>query len=95
MQKYLLFKKIANFFAKKLVHIVKIGDINIAPRASLFRGASSTLESVAVSNFVYFYTFHGLKKLAGASAQQNAGKDLVFACVAGQPLEDLYLFIKY
>jgi hypothetical protein len=50
---------------------------------SLFRGGASTLQSVAASNFVYFYTFHGLKKLAGAQGKQSAFKDLLFASVAG------------
>jgi uncharacterized membrane protein (UPF0182 family) len=56
----------------------------------LFRGGASTLQSVAASNFVYFYTFHGLKKLAGAQGKQSAFKDLLFASVAGV---SVYLFI--
>ena len=49
---------------------------------TMFRGGRSTLLSVSVSNFVYFYSFHGLKLLTGAKGQ-NALKDLLFACVAG------------
>ena len=49
---------------------------------TLFRGGQSTLVSVAVSNFVYFYSFHGLKKLS-ANKNQTALKDLLFACTAG------------
>jgi len=49
---------------------------------TLFRGGQSTLLSVAVSNFLYFYSFHGLKTLTGAK-NQKAVKDLLFACVAG------------
>ena len=49
---------------------------------TLFRGGQSTLISVAVSNFIYFYTFHGLKTTLGAK-NQKAVKDLMLACVAG------------
>ncbi len=42
------------------------------------------------SAFVYFYTFHGLKKLAGAQGKQSAFKDLLFASVAGV---SVYLFV--
>ena len=49
---------------------------------TLFRGGQSTLVSVAVSNFVYFYSFHGLKKL-NDTKNQSALKDLLFACTAG------------
>eukprot|EP00094_Tigriopus_californicus_P007757 TCALIF_07470-PA protein Name:"Similar to SLC25A17 Peroxisomal membrane protein PMP34 (Homo sapiens)" AED:0.02 eAED:0.02 QI:172/0.8/0.5/1/0.8/0.83/6/663/305 len=51
---------------------------------SLFHGAHSTITCVAVSNFIYFYTFHGLKQiLVGPNAKQSASKDLVFACLSG------------
>lgn len=51
---------------------------------ALFHGASSTILCVAVSNFIYFYTFHGLKQiLVGPNAKQSASKDLVFACLSG------------
>ena len=53
---------------------------------ALFRGGASTLESVATSNFVYFYTFHGLKKLTGNGGKQSAARDLLFACIAGMSL---------
>jgi hypothetical protein len=73
-----------------LVFDVKItGCINLFncqmlfTRLSLFRGGSSTLQAVAVSNFVYFYTFHGLKKMAGIQGKQSAVKDLISACIAG------------
>eukprot|EP00090_Calanus_glacialis_P046701 TRINITY_DN9292_c0_g1_i1.p1 TRINITY_DN9292_c0_g1~~TRINITY_DN9292_c0_g1_i1.p1 ORF type:complete len:295 (+),score=59.16 TRINITY_DN9292_c0_g1_i1:50-934(+) len=49
---------------------------------TLYRGCQSTLLSISISNFVYFYSFHGLKKFTGA-ASQNALKDLLFACTAG------------
>jgi len=49
---------------------------------TLFRGGKSTLISVAVSNFIYFYSFHGLKTLSGSS-KQNAIEDLLYACSAG------------
>jgi len=49
---------------------------------TLYRGCQSTLISISVSNFVYFYSFHGLKKCSG-SAGQTALKDLLYACTAG------------
>jgi len=49
---------------------------------TLFRGCQSTLLSVAVSNFVYFYSFHGLKTLSRAE-HQTALRDLLYACCAG------------
>lgn len=50
---------------------------------TLYRGMVPVLESLCASNFVYFYTFHGLKALRTTSANQNAGKDLLLASVAG------------
>lgn len=41
------------------------------------------LQSLWVSNFVYFYTFHGLKALKNESAR-TAGKDLLLASIAGR-----------
>ncbi|XP_069702021.1 peroxisomal membrane protein PMP34 isoform X2 [Periplaneta americana] len=50
---------------------------------TLYRGMVPVLESLCASNFVYFYTFHGLKALRATSAEQSAGKDLLLASVAG------------
>ncbi|KAJ9578027.1 hypothetical protein L9F63_025112, partial [Diploptera punctata] len=50
---------------------------------TLYRGMVPVLESLCASNFVYFYTFHGLKSLNATSADQNAGRDLLLASVAG------------
>lgn len=50
---------------------------------TLFRGGASTVQSAAASNFVYFYTFHGLKRSLVGSGTQSASKDLLFACLAG------------
>jgi hypothetical protein len=45
----------------------------------------STLEGTAVSNFIYFYTFHGLKQVAETHGEGrwNTLQDLVFATIAG------------
>lgn len=48
---------------------------------SLYRGLSPVLQSLSVSNFVYFYTFHGLRKFA--SKDTTAVKDLMIGLVAG------------
>ncbi|PSN39434.1 Peroxisomal membrane protein PMP34 [Blattella germanica] len=52
-------------------------------RPTLYRGMVPVLESLCASNFVYFYTFHGLKALRTTSADQSAGRDLLLASVAG------------
>lgn len=51
--------------------------------STLYRGGQSTLAAVSVSNFVYFYSFHGLKRVTGSAAQQSALRDLLFACCSG------------
>ncbi|KDR11884.1 peroxisomal membrane protein PMP34 isoform X1 [Zootermopsis nevadensis] len=50
---------------------------------TLYRGMVPVLESLCASNFVYFYTFHGLKALGATSAHQNARRDLLLASLAG------------
>ena len=56
--------------------------------AKLYRGAKSTLQAVAISQFIYFYAFHGMKR--AFVEDQSAGKDLFLACVAGR-IELYYL----
>lgn len=53
--------------------------------ASLYRGMGPTLESLCISNFVYFYTFHSLKAIFSPSGDRNASaiKDLLLASIAG------------
>lgn len=41
------------------------------------------LKSLWTSNFVYFYTFHGLKLLNKDKEAQNAARDLLLASIAG------------
>lgn len=48
----------------------------------MYRGMVPVLQSLCASNFVYFYTFHGLKKLR-ARGNQTAGNDLLVASIAG------------
>lgn len=47
----------------------------------LYRGLLPVIESLYCSNFVYFYTFHGLKRVA--NKEQAAVRDLLLAMVAG------------
>uniref|UniRef100_A0A1B6BWN5 Peroxisomal membrane protein PMP34 n=1 Tax=Clastoptera arizonana TaxID=38151 RepID=A0A1B6BWN5_9HEMI len=49
---------------------------------TLYRGLVPVLQSLCCSNFVYFYTFHGLKS-AHSHITPTAGKDLVLASIAG------------
>ncbi|XP_058053901.1 peroxisomal membrane protein PMP34 [Anopheles bellator] len=52
--------------------------------ATLYRGLVPVLESLCISNFVYFYTFHSLKALrSGGSSGQSALGDLVLGSLAG------------
>lgn len=53
--------------------------------ATLYRGLVPVLQSLCISNFVYFYTFHSLKAAIG-SGGDNAGsalRDLCLGSVAG------------
>lgn len=49
---------------------------------TLYRGMVPVLKSLCASNFVYFYTFHGLKRLLNNN-EQTAFKDLILGMVAG------------
>lgn len=48
---------------------------------SLYRGLCPVLQSLSISNFVYFYTFHALRK--AAKTQSSALGDLAFGMLAG------------
>lgn len=52
---------------------------------SLYRGLGPVLQSLCISNFVYFYTFHSLKAITsgGDKTQQSALKDLMLGAIAG------------
>lgn len=50
---------------------------------ALYRGLGPVLQSLCISNFVYFYTFHSLKALTANSNQQSALKDLFLGTIAG------------
>lgn len=52
---------------------------------SLYRGLGPVLQSLCISNFVYFYTFHSLKALTSGvdKKQQSALKDLMLGAIAG------------
>ncbi|XP_028041802.1 peroxisomal membrane protein PMP34-like [Bombyx mandarina] len=48
---------------------------------SLYRGLSPVLQSISVSNFVYFYSFHALRNIS--SQPTTALPDLLFGLIAG------------
>lgn len=50
---------------------------------TLYRGLIPVLESLCISNFVYFYTFHTLKALKGTAKAQSALSDLFLGALAG------------
>lgn len=49
---------------------------------SLYRGIQPVLISVCASNFVYFYTFHGLRSVFGQN-KHSVSKDLLLGALAG------------
>ncbi|XP_061715111.1 peroxisomal membrane protein PMP34 isoform X1 [Cydia pomonella] len=48
---------------------------------SLYRGLAPVLQSLSISNFVYFYTFHALRRTA--STNSSAIQDLMYGIAAG------------
>nr|XP_034831078.1 peroxisomal membrane protein PMP34 isoform X2 [Maniola hyperantus] len=48
---------------------------------SLYRGLCPVLQSLSASNFVYFYTFHALRR--ATSTSNSALRDLMFGMLAG------------
>ncbi|KXJ68746.1 hypothetical protein RP20_CCG001878 [Aedes albopictus] len=53
--------------------------------ATLYRGIVPVLQSLCISNFVYFYTFHSLKALRGSitGGSHSALADLILGSLAG------------
>jgi len=52
--------------------------------STLYRGWNSLIVALTVTNFIYFYVFHGLKLYMGSTYQsQSVDKDLLFGIVAG------------
>lgn len=49
---------------------------------SLYRGLIPVMQSSCISNFVYFYVFHFLKRLRGKDSQSAIG-DLLLGAIAG------------
>lgn len=50
---------------------------------SLYRGLGPVLTSICCSNFVYFYTFHGLRASVGSEGGHSALRDLGLAMFSG------------
>jgi len=50
---------------------------------TLYRGLVPVLKSLCVSNFVYFYSFHGLKKFCANKIPPSALRDLMLGSLAG------------
>ena len=54
------------------------------PRLSLYRGLLPVLSSLYCSNFLYFYTFNGLKTVVlGKGNSSSSLQDLLFGYLAG------------
>lgn len=50
---------------------------------SLYRGIKPVIASIGISNFIYFYTFHGVKNLLKKHIEISAKTDLVISTIAG------------
>ncbi|XP_018566096.1 peroxisomal membrane protein PMP34 [Anoplophora glabripennis] len=61
-----------------ILHVIRKEGIE-----SLYRGIKPVITSAGISNFVYFYTFHGLKSLLPKYVEINAKTDLVISTIAG------------
>ena len=58
-------------------------------RLSLYRGWFPVISSLCCSNFVYFYTFNTLKKLASAGpGRPGPARDLLMGVVSGEKTQD-------
>ncbi|XP_017787116.1 PREDICTED: peroxisomal membrane protein PMP34 [Nicrophorus vespilloides] len=53
-------------------HIIRTEGIE-----ALYRGMKPVLQSLGASNFVYFYTFHGLKSITTGSALHDLGLGMI------------------
>lgn len=53
-------------------------------REGLYRGLEPVLVSLCASNFVYFYSFHGLRSVFNKKgSNQSAARDLLLGSIAG------------
>ncbi|KAJ8925816.1 hypothetical protein NQ315_009666 [Exocentrus adspersus] len=50
---------------------------------SLYRGMKTVIASVGISNFIYFYTFHGLKVCIPKHIEISTKTDLLLSTIAG------------
>jgi len=57
-------------------HIIKNEGVE-----AIYRGMKPVLQSIAASNFIYFYIFHGLKKLNKSSAVNDLGLGMIAGSV--------------
>lgn len=65
------------------MHLLLLENLYSLYRETLYRGIIPVLQSLCASNFVYFYTFHGLKMLK-SQRKQSARNDLFLASIAGK-----------
>ena len=64
-------------------------------RLSLYRGLFPVLVTLCCSNFVYFYTYNGLKTTYLSDIDKETPiKDLTFAFVAGKTIKNATKFIS-
>lgn len=53
--------------------------------STLYRGLVPVLSSLYCSNFIYFYTFHGMKKFVySGSIKRSSSMDLILGYFAGK-----------
>ncbi|XP_044747311.1 peroxisomal membrane protein PMP34 [Coccinella septempunctata] len=61
-----------------IIHILKNEGVE-----ALYRGCQPCLNSIAVSSFVFFYSFHSLKSLKFGELNNTAQLDMLLSCLAG------------
>ncbi|KAK9876208.1 hypothetical protein WA026_022820 [Henosepilachna vigintioctopunctata] len=61
-----------------LLHILKTEGVE-----ALYRGVTPCLSSLAISNFVFFYSFHSLKSLKIGTLNNTAKLDMMLSFLAG------------
>jgi len=68
--------------------------VSLSFRHSLYRGLLPVLSSLYCSNFLYFYTFNGLKTVfVGRGKTSSSLQDLLFGYLAGNVMI-VYNYIK-
>ena len=86
-----------DYILLKQVHCDIFRDLIDSFRLTLYRGLQPVLTSLYCSNFVYFYTFNGMKAIATSKGvNATPTRDLIFGYLSGIALLLIlpFLFLK-